>query len=71
MAQIKRYQLETAFASLEGFDVTAKPDDFMEVSIWYNDEGFDVILNTNNEQRFCLTWGQFKALKKLVKELDP
>jgi hypothetical protein len=70
MTQIKRYQLETAFVSLKEFDVIAKPDDFMEVSLWYNGEGFDVILSTNGEQRFCLTWGQFKALKKIIKELD-
>ena len=71
MAEIKRYKLETAFACLIDFDPLAKLDDFIEVSIWYNNEGFDVNLNSNGDQRFCLTWGQFKALKKLVKELDP
>jgi hypothetical protein len=70
MADIKRYKLDAAFASLIDFDALAKPDDFMEVSIWHNDEGFDVNLNSSGEQRFCLTWGQLKALKKLVKELD-
>jgi len=29
MSQIKRYQLETAFASLIDFDVTSKPDDLI------------------------------------------
>lgn len=71
MTQIKRYKLEAAFTPLIEFDVVAKPDDFMEVSIWHNDEGFDVNINSNGEQRFCLTWGQYKALKKLIKELDP
>lgn len=70
MAKIERYQLETAFALLNAFDVTAKSDDYIEVSIWKNDEGFDVNINSNGEQRFSLTWSQFKALKKLVKELD-
>ena len=67
---VKRYQLETAFASLKLFDCTCKPEDFIEVSLWHNDEGFDVTLSSNGDQRFCLTWGQFKAIKKLVKELD-
>jgi hypothetical protein len=67
---IKHYQLETAFAMLADFDHCAKPDDFIEVSLWHNGEGFDVTLSDNGDQRFCLTWGQFKAIKKLIKELD-
>ena len=70
VAEIKRYQLETAFAALSEFDGFGKPEHFIEVSLWYNGEGFDVTLSANGEQRFCLTWGQFKALKKLIKELD-
>jgi hypothetical protein len=70
VAEITRYKLETAFAKLIDFDHCGKPDDFIEVSLWHNGEGFDVNLNSNGEQRFCLTWGQFNALKKLVKELD-
>ena len=42
----------------------------MEVSLWHNDEGFDVHLSSHGDQFFNLSWGQFKALKKLVKELD-
>jgi len=70
MPDITRYKLNAAFAKLSDFDSFAKPDDFIEVSLWHNDEGFDVHLNSSGEQRFCLTWGQFKALKKLIKELD-
>lgn len=71
MADIKRYQLETAFAKLSDFDFDfGKPEDFIKVSLWHNGEGFDVTINSSGEQRFCLTWGQFKAMKKLIKELD-
>jgi len=70
VADITTYKLDAAFAKLSDFDSFAKPGDFIEVSLWHNSEGFDVNLNSNGEQRFCLTWGQFKALKKLVKELD-
>lgn len=70
MTEIKHYKLEAAFVSLSEFDVVAKSGDFMEVTLWHNGEGFDVNLNSNGEQRFCLTWGQYKALKKLIKELD-
>jgi len=68
--KIERYELETAFVFLADYDATTKGDDFMEMSMWHNGEGFDVILNSNGEQRFGLTWGQYKALKTLVKELD-
>jgi len=70
MTDISTYKLDAAFTSLAGFDHCAKPSDFIEVSLWHNCEGFNVDLSSNGDQSFRLTWGQFKALKKLVKELD-
>ena len=70
VAEIQRYKLSAAFVSLEQFDHTCKSDDFIEVSLWHNGEGFDVSISSHGEQRFQLTWGQYKALKKLIKELD-
>lgn len=70
MAKINRYKLATAFAELREFDHFAKPDDFIEVSLWHNGEGFDAHLSTHAEQSIKLSWGEFKALKTLIKELD-
>jgi hypothetical protein len=70
MTDITCYKLNAAFASLREFDILAKPDDFIEVSLWHNGEGFDVHLSSSGEQSIRLSWGEFKALKKLVKELD-
>tara|TARA_R110000822_G_scaffold49042_1_gene128792 strand:+ start:145 stop:363 length:219 start_codon:yes stop_codon:yes gene_type:complete len=70
MTDISTYKLEAAFTSLAEFDHCAKPSDFIEVSLWHNGEGFNVDLSSNGDQSFRLTWGQFKALKKLIKELD-
>jgi hypothetical protein len=70
MTDITRYKLDAAFASLRTFDHLAKPDDFLEVSRWNNGEGFDAHLSSSSEQCIRLSWGEFKALKKLVKELD-
>lgn len=64
------YKLDTAFAPLRKFDHCALPDDFIEVSMWHCGEGFDVHLSSHGDQRFMLSWGQFKALKKLVNALD-
>jgi hypothetical protein len=68
--KIERYKLDAAFAELEQFDHTAKGDDFIEVSMWNNGEGFDVHLSHTGDRYVSLTWGEFKAIKKLVKELD-
>lgn len=68
--EIARYKLDTAFVSLQKFDHCAKLNSFMEVSVWFNSEGFDVHLSNHVDQSFRMTWGEFKALKKLIKELD-
>jgi quinol monooxygenase YgiN len=70
MTDISTYKLDAAFTSLAEFDHCAKPNDFIEVSLWHNGEGFDAHLSSHSEQSFKLTWGEFKALKKLIKELD-
>ena len=67
---IQTYKLNAAFAELRHFDHFAKPHDFIEVSLWRNGEGFDVHLSTHADQTIHLSWNGFKALKKLVKELD-
>jgi hypothetical protein len=41
----------------------------MELTEWNNGEGFDVEVNGKQRERFSLTWGEFKALKKAVKHL--
>jgi hypothetical protein len=70
MTDINTYKLDAAFASLSEFDHCAKEQDFIEVSLWHNGEGFDAHLSSFGDQRFQLTWGQFRALKTLIKELD-
>ena len=67
---IKTYSLSAAVAELRKYDHLAKPDDFIEVVLWHNGEGFDAHLSSSGEQTIRLSWNEFKALKKLVKELD-
>ena len=69
MTDITTYKLDAAFASLKHFDPCAKPDAFIEVALWHNGEGFDAHLSTHSDQTIRLTWGEFRALKKLIKEL--
>ena len=69
MNDIKFYKLDAACTNLQKFDFSAEPDDIIEVSFWRNGEGFDVHVNSHREQSFNLTWGEYVAIKKLVKEL--
>jgi hypothetical protein len=63
----------TAFVELEQYCLLSNKDshDFMEVTEWTNGEGYDVTISASNqEQMFNVTWGQLKALKKLIKALE-
>jgi len=70
MTNISTYKLDAAFANLKEFDHCTKPGDFIEVILWHNGEGFDAHLSGHGDQSFKMTWGEFRALKKLIKELD-
>ena len=64
---------KAAFTELEGLCTMSNIDshDFMEVTEWTNGEGYDVCVNAvGSNQSFSITYGQFKALKKLIKVLD-
>ena len=69
-AKIHPYKLGTAFAELLDFDPLAMPGDFIEVSLWRNGKGFDAYLSRDGDETIRLTWGEFRALKKLIKELN-
>ena len=67
---IQTYKRNTAFSSLDAYDYFAKNDCFIEVTEWYNGEGFDVMLSTQSgEQRMSFSWGEYKAMRELCKHL--
>lgn len=68
--EIKTYKLDAAITELQEYDHAAKRGAYMEIVMWNNGEGFDVNLHSHTDQSFSLMWGKFKALKKLIKELD-
>ncbi len=64
---------KSAFTELSVYCTMSNNDshDFIEVTEWSNGEGYDVIINASTQQQtFSITYGQLKALRKLVKELD-
>lgn len=68
--EIDKYDRRSVFTELNDFCYLSKENDFMEITEWKNGDGFDVTLSATHEQMFSLTYGQFKALKKLIKEFD-
>jgi hypothetical protein len=64
------YKREAIFAELKQFCHLAKEHDFIEVTEWNNGEGWDVTINTTSEQNISITYGQFDAIKKLIKQLE-
>jgi hypothetical protein len=61
---MKTYTRKSTFSELKPYDHLAKEHDFMEVTEWYNGEGFDV---TINERHFSMTYGEFECLQVLAK----
>ena len=58
------YKRNARFDYLAQYDHFAKSEDFIEVTEWYNGEGFDVHLSTSaGEQRMSFSWGEYSALR--------
>lgn len=67
---MEQYNRKAIFSNLKKYCTHSKEDDFIEIIEWKNGEGFDIeIASTHLPQRFQLTHGQFKAVKKLIKKL--
>lgn len=60
---MKEYLRVTKFTELKPYDHLAKDGAFIEVTEWYNGEGFDVAIG---DKQFQLTYGEFEALQALV-----
>ena len=68
MEDSKIYTRKAAWDKLRKYDYLAKDDDYIEVTQWYNGEGWDI--NIKDNVSFTLTIGQLEAINYLVKKLD-
>ncbi len=51
--------------------LTSTKDDFIEITKWANDEGWDIeICRDNNVKTFSLTYGELDAINYLTKYLE-
>ena len=64
------YTKKSIFCKLDKFDHFAKKDDFIELTSWFNGEGFDINIHAAQHSSIQLTWGQWEAIKKMIKCVD-
>lgn len=60
------YNKESVVDDLNKYDLLAKDGDFIEISKWHNEEGFDVQINNKH---ISLTHGELDAINYLIKSL--
>jgi hypothetical protein len=63
----KPIPLKAAQISLDGFCPFATDEDFIQMTQWYNGEGYDITVSSKSdgEQQFKLTYGELMALINL------
>lgn len=68
MEKYEIYQRKSVMDNLKKYDYLAKDDDFIEVTVWKNGEGYDISMKDG--VLFSLTIGQLEAINYLTKKLD-
>jgi len=58
---------KSIYDDLKKYCHLSKDHESIEVTEWINGEGFDAYIS--DREKLSLTWGEFDALKKLVKKL--
>lgn len=67
---IDLYDRKAAFTELKQFCHLSKEHDFVEVTEWHNGEGFDINVSSSIDSFMSVSYGQFNAIKSLIKELE-
>jgi len=68
---IEYYDRKAVFSELKEYCIMAKDHDFIEITEWRNGEGFDINVSSSlGNQIISLTEGEFKLIKKMVKQLN-
>ena len=67
---LEKHTRNSISAGLRQFDFLAKDDDFIEVTQGSNGEGFDINISSQGEKYVAITYGEFKAIKEIIKQLN-
>ena len=64
---MKSYTRKSIESSLSNFCHLSKPDDFIEITEWYNGEGYDIVINSSlGQQNINLTHGEILAITRIT-----
>lgn len=66
--KMEKYKRNAIQDDLTKYDLLAKEHGYIEICTWHNGEGFDVAIQ--DKPVISLTWGEFDAIKKLIKRLN-
>lgn len=67
---LKIYKRRSIFSDLDKFEPDCKKSSFIECTEWTNGDGVDISISNYSEKYISLSWGEAKAIHKLVKKLS-
>ena len=70
MKEFETYKRNAVFSPLKEYDYLAKEHAYIEVTEWKNGEGADINIYNHSEQTISVSYGEFKLIKKIIKELE-
>ena len=68
--QFKVASRKSIFSEIGEYCYLSKEHDYIEITEWTNGDGFDIDVASEGQQKMGITWGQFKLIKKIVKQLE-
>ena len=70
MKKLETYKRKAVFCHLKDYDFASKEHSYIEITEWKNGEGMDINTYNYTDRTFSFSYGEFKLIKKLVKELN-
>ena len=64
------YKRKAIFSNLKDYDFASKEHSYVEITEWKNGEGIDINAYSHTDRNVSLSYGEFKLIKKLVKQLE-
>jgi hypothetical protein len=70
MKELEKYNRKAVFCHLKEYDCASKEHSYVEITEWKNGEGIDINAYSHTDRNVSLSYGEFKLIKKLVKQLE-
>jgi hypothetical protein len=67
---MEKYNRKAVFCNLKEYDFSCKEHSYIEITEWHNGEGVDINAYNYTDRTISISYGEFKLIKKLVKELN-